>query len=212
MVNMKTKANPVCNKCGVELTDDNWYPSCRKGHHYICKSCDNERTMQWQKENPKNVKAIWTRRNRKQGARPFNECKECSDYLGIHIAEEILSQAFKNVVRMPMNNPGFDFKCSNGFLIDVKSSCVRKDGRSKGRWTFQIWHNTIANYFLCLAFDNREDLNPIHVWMIPGSKINHLTKISISLSTIHKWDKYELSNKLNKITTCCNTMKAIHNG
>ena len=28
-----------CYKCQVELTDDNWYPSCRTRRKYLCKSC-----------------------------------------------------------------------------------------------------------------------------------------------------------------------------
>lgn len=30
---------PACSKCKVELTDENWFPSCRKRNQLICKAC-----------------------------------------------------------------------------------------------------------------------------------------------------------------------------
>ena len=113
------KANPICIKCGVKLTDDNWYPSRRWQNSRICKECNRE----------------------------WNSIS----------------------------------------------------------WAFNIGRNTTADYFLCLAFDNREDLNPLHAWLIPGSKINHLTGTSISPSTLHKWDAYALDT--SKIGDCCDAMR-----
>ena len=182
MVNMKTKTNPVCRVCGVELNDENWNPSYQKRNYYICKNCHVRETQQWKKANPEKARAQSERAHRKEGHQSMSKNKDCAVYLGVYIAEQVLSQAFKNIQKMPYGNPGYDFKCSNGFLIDVKSSCLYKDNG----WSFTIEHNTIADYFLCLAFDNRANLNPLHVWLIPGEKINHLTSASISLSTIHK--------------------------
>ena len=198
---MTSKTNPVCRKCGVELTIDNWAPSNQKSHHHICKSCDNKRYRQWRRANPEKARAKGTRHSRKEGHQPMGENKECPAYLGVHIAEEVLSSVFKNVQRMLYGHPGFDFICNGGYEIDVKSSCSHKDGS----WIFHINHNTIADYFLCLAFDNREDLNPLHVWLIPGEKINHLKGTSISPSTIHKWDEYRLD--ISKVKMCCDTMR-----
>ena len=131
-----------------------------------------------------------------------NKC--CPDYLGVTVAEKVLSKVFKNVQRMPMNNPGFDFICGRGYKIDVKSACKLKD---RNTWMFCINHNRIAGYFLVLAFDNRDDLNPLHVWLIPGRAVNHLSILAISLSTIEKWSQYELIGKLDKVIACCNIMK-----
>ena len=196
------KVNPICRICGVELNDENWYPSCQKRYQHICKSCDNERKRQWAKANPEKVKVIQIRSRRKQGMHPFNKNKKCSLYLGVHIAEQILSQAFKNVQRMPYGNPGFDFICNKGYMVDVKGSCLNKDGA----WCFNIRHNITADYFLCLAFDNREDLNPLHAWLIPGSKLNHLIKTTIRLGTIYKWDDYRLD--VTKVAMCCDAMRS----
>lgn len=42
----------TCNKCSVELTDQNWLASWRKIGSYTCKACTNERVKKWQKDNP----------------------------------------------------------------------------------------------------------------------------------------------------------------
>jgi len=131
--------------------------------------------------------------------------KQCSTYLGITIAEKILSKIFKNVKVFPYGHKFYDFIYNNGYMIDVKASCKRK-GRYKA-WYFDIKHNKIANYFLCLAFDSRQSLNPKHIWLIPGEKINHLGGLSISESKLPKWEPYELTNKLNDVIACCNILR-----
>ena len=130
--------------------------------------------------------------------------KNCANYLGITIAEQLLAKIFKNVEVMPHNNPGFDFKCNHGYMIDVKSATKNK---KYDNWLFSINRNQIADYFLCLAFDNRQNLNPLHVWLIPSKEINHLRSLTISKSTIDKWSKFELTDKLDKVIGCCNIMK-----
>ena len=197
---MKTKA--ICRDCGIELNSENWYPSCQKIGNYICKTCHTERVRQWQIKNPEKAKAIWTRVSRKHGHHPFDEDRECSMFLGVHVAEQVLSHVFKDVEKMPMHNPGFDLICNHNKLIDVKSACKRKD---RNEWQFNIRHNPIADYFLMLAFDNREDLNPMYVWLVPSEKVNHLMTTSISQSTIHKWDAYRLD--ISKISQCCDAMR-----
>ena len=141
-------------------------------------------------------------RRYKNGGNLMSENTECSQYLGVHVAERVLSKVFKDVVQMPHNNPGYDFICNKGKKIDVKSSCSHKKGRN---WTFDIGRNQIADLFLCLTFDNREDLNPLNIWLIPGDIINHLTTASISKSTLSKWDKFKLD--IDKVASCCTTLK-----
>ena len=106
---------------------------------------------------------------------------------------------------MPYGHKGFDFRCNKGKQIDVKSACIRTRHDLSDSWGFHISRNQIADYFLCIAFDNRKDLNPLHIWLIPGIIINHLTGISISESTLPKWDEYKLD--INKTVTCCDSMK-----
>lgn len=210
------KTNPLCIKCGVELTDDNWYLSYREKRDYICKECRKEKARlyreenrdkvntyarAWYENNPDKLKAIQTKYARKNGSLSMAENKECPLYLGVHVNEQLLSYIYTNVEVMPMNNPGYDFICGNGKKIDGKSSCLNKDGR----WRFNIRHNTIADYFLLVAYDDRKDLNPIHSWLIPGHILNHLVMASISPSTIDKWSEYE--QPLDKLTICCDKMR-----
>lgn len=192
---------PVCRVCGVVLNKDNWYPSFQKKNSRVCKKCERERLCLWRKANPDKVKAEHTRYNRKRGQRPMNENKECSTFLGVHIAERVLGHVFKDVEVMPYGNHGYDFICNHGKIIDVKSACKCKNIS----WAFHIGRNMIPDYFLCLAFDNREDLNPLHVWLLTGSKFNHLVSTTIRPSTIHKWDEYKLD--IAKIATCCEAMR-----
>lgn len=129
--------------------------------------------------------------------------KNCAHWLGCK-AEVVLMSMFNNVQRMPFKNPGYDFKCGLGYLVDAKSACLGKNLNSN-RWMFRINKNKIANYFLCLAFDNRDDMNPLHVWLIPGRVINNFMSVSISKSTVNKWSEYEQS--IDKVLLCCNEMK-----
>ena len=203
-----------CRVCGVELNDENWYASSRKRRDYSCKECRCERSrlwreanpgasLRWYHANPEKGKAFYTKSKRNQGELPYNENKECTLYLGVHIAERVLSYVFKDVERMPMNHPGYDFICNRGKMIDVKSACL--SGTKYPHWTFLIKHNTTADFFLCLAFDNRENLNPLHVWLLPGNVVNHTPRIEISPSTVSRWDEYKLD--ISKISDCCDTMR-----
>lgn len=131
--------------------------------------------------------------------------KFCPTYLGVIIAEKILSKIFKKVKVMPYNNCGYDFVCGKDYKIDVKSACKPRHGRYLDRWTFHIHKNKIADYFLCLAFDNRDDLNPQYLWLIPGNILNNNISITISKTTLDKWEQYE--QPLDKVISCCNTMK-----
>lgn len=133
----------------------------------------------------------------------MSENKECSQYLGIHIVEKLLRNMFNDVIRMPMNHPGYDFICNKGKKIDAKGACI---GKNKNNWIFTINHNTTADYFCCVAFDNREKLNPMHIWLIPGHVLSHLKNASISKSTLYKWDAYE--QDINKVISCCDIIRS----
>ena len=160
-------------------------------HDYICKDCRNlyvrERSY---------LKGI---------AAPMSENRGCPSFLGVHVAERVLRHVFNDVEVMPYGNPGYDFKCNKGKLVDSKSSCIHVVKGHSDSWMFTIYRNKIAEYFLLLALDNRECINPLYAWLIPGKVLNHLTGTGISLSTIHKWDKYILD--IDSVVECCNEMK-----
>ena len=137
----------------------------------------------------------------------MSENRNCASFLGVYVAERVLSHVFKHVEKMPNGNPGYDFICGGGHKIDVKSACrhVRKNWADM--WVFHIEKNQIAEYFLCLAFDNRDDLNPEHIWLIPSNKINDHVSIGISETTLAKWDEYKLD--IEKVSACCNALRNI---
>lgn len=216
-----------CRVCGVELDDENWILSGLKNRNYICKVCTAEHNRlyyevntehcrlyyetnrdkiltyrrSYRKNNPDKVKANNTKHHRSRGGQSMRENKKCSAYIGVYINEGLLKHYFNDVEGMPYGHPGYDFICNNGWKIDAKSSATG----DKGRWTFRIDHNIIADYFFCVAYDNREDLNIIHIWLLPGDKFNHLVSATISKSTIDKWAEYE--KPIDKAIICCDSMK-----
>jgi len=137
---------------------------------------------------------------------PLGENKYCGPYLGVFVAENVLSKVFKNVEKMPYGNPGYDFICNKGYKIDVKSASLTKSYTSKNPlWKFKIKKNILADYFLLIGFDNREDLNPLKIWLIPGIILNNKQILGITniLSSLQKWEQYELKDKLKQVITCC---------
>lgn len=145
---------------------------------------------------------------KKYGQQPMSENKDCPMYLGVHVAERVLSKVFDNVERMPMNNPGFDFICQKGYKIDVKSATIQltHGGKSK-TWQFRTRQNITADYFLCLAFTDRESLEPVHLWLIPSDVVSGRSTLSISPNRLNKWSKYELPAKLDDVKDCCIKMR-----
>lgn len=194
----------ICSTCKVELPisefhNDITHPDGKKSQ---CKSC---RAKYYTSDHALEKKRI--NRYKKGINKPMNKNKLCSYFLGVHVAEQVLYNTFKNVSRMPVTNSGYDFVCGKGYKVDVKSACCAfREENSTGSWSFHIRKNKIADYFLCLAFDNRLDLTPKHIWMIPGHEVNNKTTIDISNSTIDKWSQWERS--IDKVVTCCNKMKA----
>jgi len=174
---------PKCVVCHVDLTDDNWRRGEKSHNRWICKECARQRFRQ------------------RNGGVAMSKNPACPLYLGVHVAERVLSHVFKDVERMPMNNPGYDVICNHGKRIDVKSSCKTK----RGIWVFSIAKNMIADFFLCLAFDNRSDLNPLNMWMIPGKEVSHKQVITIRDVHKNKWTVYRLRD--DKVVDCCNEMR-----
>ena len=183
----------TCIRCGTLLVVGENITQYDIDHSkYICRSCTSKYKCDY---------------NRRTGiSLPMNENKECGAFLGVHVSERVLSHVFKHVERMPHNNRGYDFICGRGYKIDVKSSCRHhRSGNAADSWGFVIRRNQIAGYFLCLAFDNRESLNPEHIWLIPAGDINNHVMISVADTQVCKWRKYELP--INKVMSCCNEMR-----
>ena len=215
------KTPKTCTSCGREMI------TTGKGLCYTCHRRENGKTItciecgnigktrgrglctkcytkaQYSEHREENI-ARMTKRSRERGVLAMSENKSCSSYLGVHVAEKVLYNTFDNVEKMPTNNPGYDFICNKGMKIDVKSATMRKNAACS-RWEFHINKNDVADFFFCIAFDIRTDINPIHLWLIPGKNINHLTTVTMSESRMEKWTEYELA--INKVVDCCNTLR-----
>ena len=177
--------NATCNVCRCYIGAERHYG------YILCPTCGKEASR---------VRS--TLYSRKHGAKPMSENRACSQFLGVHVAERVLAKVFKNVERMPNGNPGYDFVCGKGYKIDVKSACISALRGRWGAWHFTIKRNTTPDYFLCLAFDDRETLSPLCCWLIPGHVLNGKTGANISMTTLDKWDEY-IVDRIDDITACC---------
>lgn len=187
----------TCRKCGVKKPIWQFRPDieCFYMRSYTCKTCYNARVAA---------------RNWIRGVIPYTKLKSCSSYLGVHVSERLLEGVFKSVERMPLNNHGYDFVCGRGYKVDSKCSTMKISRNHSDRWQFDIDQNTTADYFACIAFDNRDDLTPMHLWIIPGKNVNNLQCLTISKSTIEKWSEYE--KPIDRVVKCCDALKLRANG
>jgi hypothetical protein len=186
-----------CSKCHeLQPTENFWVRKSGEQAGKIfswCKTCVTAYSKDW--------------KHRTGRQRSMKTNRSCPAFLGVNIAERILSRFFDHIERMPYKNSGYDFICGKGFKIDCKSSCLRIREKQTDRWEFYPERNTTADHFICLAFDDRKNLEPLHVWLIPGFVINkkRAIKISNTPKSIAKWSQYE--RPLGKIVTCCDSMK-----
>lgn len=138
----------------------------------------------------------------------ISESKNSPQYLGIYIAERLLPDIFQDPIIMTYGNRGYDAICKNNYKVDVKCSIYLF---SNNRWIFTINYNKIADVFLCIAFDNRIDLNVQHIWLIPGDAIIRnrrlsgfkVLTISNSSYSLSQFLKYELVDKKDKANLVC---------
>jgi hypothetical protein len=180
----------ICKKHG--MIEHTWHRDAQyaKGGRFDCMECKRESTRKL------------------YGNRPMTENRNCSSWLGIHIAERALSKFFKHIVRTPSQSSGGDFRCDRNYLIDVKCACLHFRKGKSPRWFMGIKHNTNADHFLFLLFDDRTNLTPMHVMLVPGSVVNNRSSISITNTPrgLERWSQYE--KPLNKVICCCEQMRA----
>ena len=196
----------TCIKCG-EFKEHHAHGLCNKCYRleYVkpfkkCSVCGNERSIMARGMCTSCYKRIYRGTMDEGGTKIVN--RESSNFLGVDVAEQMLSLVFNDVKLMPINHPGYDFICNHGKKIDVKSACMRTDKKS---WGFCIRKNKTPDYFLCIAFDDRDGLNPLHLWLLPGELVNTKVSASIALTRINKWDEYRLD--IVETLKCCNDIK-----
>jgi len=215
-IHFKRKWN-IINKKAVDLglLYDNWTPErlsvLKENYFYYLNHKKEAETYFRKRWDSIHIKAA------ELGITSMKINKKCSMFLGCHIAERILSHVFKDVQRMPNRNKGFDFICNKGHKIDSKASCSQKNNN----YLFNINYNKIADYFLCIGFDNREDLNPQHIWLIKSDDVCESDKskrmfrdigcvrIKNTPEGLAKFSKYELVDKLKETIECCNVLKNV---
>lgn len=197
----KKRANPpeiapfkTCYICQETLSSDEFGREYRNrdGLKSYCRKCEG--------------KYILDRMHKKELCKPMKESKECTSYFGIYVTENLLSYYFKDIKHMPYNNPGYDFICANGYKIDSKASCLhtKKHGNC---WQFATNHNTIADYFICIGYDNRENLTPLRAWLIPSRDIKDRCGFSVTNNPhcLARWSQYE--KPISKLLCACEQMK-----
>ena len=208
---MTTKTK-ICSKCGVGKPLDEFHKQKggKDGKRGDCKDCFNETSRKYHREHREEINKKGREYYRKvdshrRGHLSMYENKFCAQYLGVVIGERLCRHLFKDVEVMPYGNTGYDIICNKGKLIDVKTSSTLLQKGKYSHWGFHIKHNAVADFFILVAFDNRTNLNPLYLWMIPGKEVNNQSGIQISPSTIHKWDKWK--RDINDAQLCCTEMK-----
>jgi hypothetical protein len=187
-----------CRDCGCELTDENWLTAYQLRNRAQCKACKNLYEKQWRVDNPDKAHKRDARLRRNKGIPKLENSLTCPSFLGVHLAENMVSEVFNEAKMMPYGHKGFDMICPKGKTVDVKSACAG-EYRGTRRWIFHIKENKVPDYFMCVAYDSRDEQNVEHVWFIPGNTINHLKGLCISESTMERMDSYKLRKELKRV-------------
>ena len=56
----------ICNRCGVELTSENWRSYYRRNHRATCVNCVNQTLTNWRRSHPDAHKRIYTTSSKKR--------------------------------------------------------------------------------------------------------------------------------------------------
>lgn len=138
--------------------------------------------------------------------------KDCSKWFGEFIAENYVMKTFEEPIPAPSNNPYFDWTCNKGKKIDLKASCLLYEPGKSPRWKFYLDYNPIADYFILSAWDNRESLNPLYIWIFHRNDIvrgelfwrRESLSITNTCKGLEEFKKYEVTDKLEKLKEFCN--------
>lgn len=184
-INFVNDGERKCTGCGRILPFSSFYTRKDRGSDNVTKSeC---------KECIRKKREIY---RRSKGMQHYSKNVDCSQYLGVHIGEDMIADTllrghYDNVVHMPFGTVGHDFVVDGGIKIDVKTrSRTDRNGGGYG-WVFEVDRNKIADYFLFIALSDRDGLILDHVWIIPGHKVNSQKYATVSESCVDKWRKFE---------------------
>ena len=160
---------------------------------------------------------------------PYFENENCTMYLGISIGEELFKEFlltyFERVIGFHPHNRGFDFICKDPrqefidrhphlrlernkeYMIQLKLLCLQSNDDGWNGWNFHVDHNRIPDFYILSAWDNREYLNPIHIWMFHKNDIirkkEFWQRISLCITNkqiyLEEYKKYELVCELERL-------------
>jgi hypothetical protein len=142
----------------------------------------------------------------------------CSNTVGLIIAENVLSKAFKIIIKAHPMEP-YDFICGNNLKVDSKCATLSIHHRKqRSYWQFNINKNKVTDVFCLIALDNLpnvrpEDAKPIHVWVISGNAIidgrplNDRMGLSVSPKTLARLEPWRRMDMEGRITKCCDKLK-----
>ena len=152
------------------------------------------------------------------GRRQIADNPDCSSYFGVYIAENYIIQTFEDPIKMPLNNPGFDWLCKKGLKIQCKARCLNYSN-STCNFIFPIKRNNIADLFICSGWDNRDSLIPLHIWIFHkndivkygrgySNKREFWKRESFSITNnptgLKKFERWEVTDRLDKLKEICN--------
>jgi len=142
--------------------------------------------------------------------------KGCPSHFG-EFTENLMIQTFEDAIKMPYGNPGYDWICKRGDKIDNKGRCLDYVEGYPG-WSYPIRYNNIADWFILSAWDDRDSLNPLHVWIFHKNDIVGERKfwrrdtlwVSNTQKGIKEFEKYEATYRLDKLKELCNRNRLDH--
>lgn len=165
----------------------------------------------------------------------FNE--SCPSYFGVSFGEELfrrfLLTIFEHVKKTGYIDKGIDFICKSPkyefvdkhlqfklerdkeYSMQLKVRRLQSVSMGNDNFHFPINYNHIPDYFILVGFNNREDLNPAHIWLIYKDDIirgrkfwrrNSFSVVNVPQHII-EFEKYELKDELEIINKLCNQLK-----
>ena len=159
---------------------------------------------------------------------PMQDNPDCSAWFGSFIAENYIIGTFEDPVKMPYGNPGYDWICKQGQKIDSKARCLEYKGIGWSGWKFLIKYNNIADYFILSAWDNRDSLNPLHVWIFHKNDMvrkgrgccsgrvkfwkRDMFSITNTPEKLKEFAQFEVTGRLEKLKEICDRIKKCNIG
>lgn len=184
-------------------------------------------------------KKNWKRQHRweKGICEPMEFNDSCSSYFGVSFGEELfrrfLLTIFDQVKKTGYIDKGIDFICKNPrhefidkyaqfklerdeeYTLQLKVRNPQRVLLGNDNLHFPINYNNNPDYFILAGFDNRESMNPIHIWLIHKNDIIRGRKFwkRISFSVVNlpqyimEFKTYELEDELKLLSKLCNQLK-----